>query len=848
MPAPASAGDGRHEIVVTAAKREQVLQHVPASVSVTSGEEIERAHVLDLRELSSLVPSLRVSQLQSLGATNFFIRGFGNGANNLGIEPSVGLFIDGVYRSRSVAMVGDLPEVERIEVLRGPQSTLFGKNASAGVISVVTPAPGHRFGGHVEASYGDANAIVLKGAVTGPVAESVAVSLSSSLNRRDGYVRDLATGHRIDNRSRWLLRGQVLATPTDRLSIRLIGDYGRIDERCCTAANLRSSAATAGLTAIGGRVNPANLAFADVVYNNFDSTNAIRNWGGSGQVDYELGPLKLVSITAWRRTDAITNQDSDFTSADLLGRNFQDLSIRTFTQEVRLSASLPDRVNALVGAYYLSETIDQANQLQLGTQFRSYADTLIQAQTGGALSVTGLEQLFGSLVGNPALYAGRFFTTGAGLDEAYRLKDESWSVFGQMEIKLADRLTLTGGLSFTHDAKRFATNVSSNSVFSAIDVPAMVAASTSAGVAQQVGSILGVAGGMADAAQIASFASAQPATYQQIVGGVSAQTQPLLALRAVQFLPPFLNVPNAVEPGRVGGGDLSYTAALSYDVGERVTLYLRYATGFKAASVNLSRDSRPTAADLPAIKARGLGLVNLSTGGRFARPEEAVLFEGGAKGNWGVASANLTLFRQSIRDFQSNIFTGTGFLLANAGKQSALGIEFEGTARPLKALTLGLAVTWLDARYDEFAQSAFGDLSGTRPAGVSPLSATFSARYDAALERGARVILRGDYHYEAPFRLIEGLPGLVVRDSLTGRLIDASAAFAAAREFRQDVNEVNASVTLALANGSEFAVWMRNLLNDRTILQIFDSPAQAGSISGYPSQPRSYGVSARYSW
>ena len=539
---------------------------------------------------------------------------------------------------------------------------------------------------------------------------------------------------------------------------------------------------------------------------------------------------------------------SDFTSADLLGRNFQDLSIRTFTQELRVSASLPERLNALVGAYYLNETVDQANQLQLGTQFRPYADALIRGQTGGAQSVAGLEQLFGSLSGNPSLYTGRFFTPGEGLNEAYRLKNASWSLFGQIDIKLADRLTLTGGLSYTHDAKRFATHVTSNSVFSAVDLPAMVAAATSAGVAQQVGSILSVPGGFASAAQVGGFAAAQPAIYQQIVSGVSAQTLPLLALRSLQFLPPFLDVPNAVEPGRLGGGDVSYTAALAYDLGKRVTLYLRYATGFKAASVNLSRDSRPSATDLPAITARGLGLVNLTTGSRFAGPEQAVLYEGGIKGNWGIASANLTIFHQAIRGFQSNIFTGTGFLLANAGKQSAFGMEFEGTARPLSPLTLGLALTWLDARYDDFTQSPFGDLSGTRPGGVSPLSATFSARYDAPLSNGARVILRGEFHYEAPFQLIDGLPGLVVRDPATGRLIDTSAAFAAAREFRQDVADVSASATLALAGGIELSLWTRNLLNNRYILQVFDSPAQQGSISGYPNQPRSFGASARFIW
>ena len=129
------------EVIVTATKREQTLQEVPVAVSVVSSEQIEQAQVLDIKDLQTLVPSLRVTQLQSSANTNFIIRGFGNGANNAGIEPSVGVFIDGVYRSRVGSALADLPKLERVEVLRGPQSTLFGKNASAGVINVVTARP-----------------------------------------------------------------------------------------------------------------------------------------------------------------------------------------------------------------------------------------------------------------------------------------------------------------------------------------------------------------------------------------------------------------------------------------------------------------------------------------------------------------------------------------------------------------------------------------------------------------------------------------------------------------------------------------------------------------------------------
>ncbi|MEE4205141.1 MAG: TonB-dependent receptor plug domain-containing protein, partial [Erythrobacter sp.] len=156
-----SAPESNNQIIVTASKREQTLQEVPIAVSVTSGETLEAAQIRDVLDLQTVTPSLRVSQLQTSSASTFIIRGFGNGDNNFGVEPSVGVFIDGVFRSRSASALNDLANVQRIEVLNGPQSTLFGKNASAGVISVVTREPQFDFGGNVEAVYGNFNQVFL---------------------------------------------------------------------------------------------------------------------------------------------------------------------------------------------------------------------------------------------------------------------------------------------------------------------------------------------------------------------------------------------------------------------------------------------------------------------------------------------------------------------------------------------------------------------------------------------------------------------------------------------------------------------------------------------------------------
>ncbi|WP_225204506.1 TonB-dependent receptor [Novosphingobium huizhouense] len=833
---PASEdGAGSDQIIVTATKREQTLQDVPIAVSVTSGKTIEQAQIRDIKDLSSLVPSLRVNQLQSSANTNFFIRGFGNGANNPGIEPSVGVFIDGVYRSRSAAQIGDFPDVERIEVLRGPQSTLFGKNASAGVVSIVTAKPSFTFGGNGEVSYGNYNAIVAKGVVTGPLSDTVAVSLAGGYNRRDGYVKDLGTGADVNDRNRWFVRGQLYAEPTTGLRVRLIGDYSQIDELCCATVNLRRSSATDAIALLGGQVNDPRKIYDDRVYSSYEPRNLIRNYGLSGQVDYDLGPLTLTSITSYRKSKNRSDTDADFTSADLIGTFSNDTKIDTFTQELRVATNIEGPLNFLAGAYYFNEKIDQGGALKWGADARGYADVLIRGLSSNALNLNALETTFGALSGQN--FAGRFFADGQGLDEKYRLKNEAISLFGQADFKIGDRVTLTGGINYTRDKKRFSTDVQSSDVFSQLDIPAIRNAATNFGIAQFIGTqFFGVP--LASPAQVQGFAAAQPAAFAQISAGAQQRTAPLLGLRKLQYLPAFLNVPNAVEPGKTRDSKVSWTARVAFDVTDQVNLYASYATGFKASSINLSRDSRPSGADQNAIESAGIGVVNQSYGSRFAGPEYAKVYEIGLKADWKVASANIALFQQSIEGFQSNVFTGSGFLLANAGKETIKGIEFEGTVKPAKGWLFSAAFTYLDARYDSFELSAVGDLSGTDPAGIPSLATTIAAQKDFELPWGDHLIVRGDYHYESPSQIVEGMPAFLD--------FGVAAAVDAARPYRREVSEVNASITYAFAMGLEITAWGRNIGDNRYLLNAFDSPAQPYSISGYTNQPRTWGGTVRY--
>ena len=816
--------DTGNVIVVTATKREKTLQETPISVSVTSGETLEQAQIRDVLDLQTVAPSLRVSQLQNSSSSTFIIRGFGNGDNNFGIEPSVGVFIDGVFRSRSASALSDLPNVQRIEVLNGPQSTLFGKNASAGVISVVTRAPQFDFGGSVEASYGNYNAIVIKGDVTGPISESIAFSIDGSYNTRDGYGTIVNLNEEVSERNRWAARGQLLVEPTPDLSIRLIGDYSQIDEACCVVSTLVAGPTAPAVFGVGGALNTDFFSY-DVFLNKIPE-NEVDNYGVSGQIDWATGPISVTSISAYRELKNFVDQDVDFTSADIVSE-VRDQQVETFTQELRIASDFDGPVNFLLGGYYFDESITQESTLTTGTQARPFFSLL-----GGNPQVfNGVELALG-------LPQNSIFSPGPLTAESFAMDNTSWSVFGTVDFEPADGLVFTAGFNYTDDKKDFALSATAFDELANIN---LVDAFIVGGIAQA----LQIPASQVTPAVIQGFATgAQTAPiFAQIAGAATnAGTNPLLALAPFQFQPPFLNIPNAVEDGRTRDDKFTYLLRASYEVIPELNVYLSYATGFKASSVNLSRDSRPVFGDFIPGPGRstilapsspilngGLAVPNLNTGSRFAGPEEAEVYEIGLKGQWDGFGFNLAVFDQTIEGFQAFLFTGTGFQLNNAGKQSVRGFEIDTTINPAEGLVFTFAATHLDPIFDSFVGSPTGDLTGLRPGGIPAWSIATSATYTHEWASGTRLINRLDYSHESNELInTNGLPT------------------AGPNTFKREVNLVNGSITLALDNGLEVGIWGRNLLDDEYILTIFDGVAQAGTISGYPSAPRTYGGVVRF--
>lgn len=823
-------------IIVTASKREQTLQETPIAVSVTSGEVLEQAQIRDVLDLQTVVPSLRVSQLQTSSATTFIIRGFGNGDNNFGIEPSVGVFIDGVFRSRSASALSDLNMVQRVEVLNGPQSTLFGKNASAGVISVVTKEPQYNWGGMVEAVYGNFNQFFLRGEITGPLAENVAFSLDGTYQRRDGIGRIVNLDEEINDRNRWSARGQLLIEPTADVKIRIIADYNKIDEICCQTSNLVVGPLTQlAIGGVGGQF-PTDF-FSDDNFLNVVPVNKNENYGISGQVDWSFGNLKLTSITAYRELRNSFIQDVDFTSADITAEG-RDQSVNTFTQELRLTSDFDGPINFLLGAYYFDEQIGQDSFLTVGEDFRNFAaiqaapaallppnPTPAQRIAVGNAVLANAEATLGLPIGS--IFGGDFLTR-----ERFAVDNQSWSIFGTVDFEPIDGLVFTAGFNYTDDKKDFAID------FAALDPLANI---------NLVDAFITLATGGAVNSR-AAF-QALPAANQQAL--LAAATNPavnqLLGLSALQFQTPFPAVPNAVEDGRTRDDEFTYLLRVAYEISPEVNVYASYATGFKASSINLSRDSRPLLGDYipgprgstfaapasPILNA-GLATPNLSTGTRFAGPEEAEVYEIGMKAQWPGFGFNLALFDQSIKGFQSFAFTGLGFALQNAGQQSVKGFEFDATIQPIDQLVFTFATTYLDAVFDSFPGSVLGDLSGQKVGGIPEWSIATSATYTHEFGgSGNRLITRLDYNHESSTPINNGLPTF-------------NRALGNTRIFTREVNLVNASMTLALSNGLEIGAFARNLLDDRYVLTVFDGVAQAGTVSGYPSLPRTWGGVVRY--
>lgn len=771
-------------IMVTASKRTTGLQETPIAVSVTSAEEIDQTKVLDIQDLQTLVPTLRVTPLQRSTNTNFSIRGFGNGTNNTGIEPSVGVFIDGVYRSRAAAQIGDLPRLEQVEVLSGPQSTLFGKNASAGVISVRTAGPSFDSEGKFELGMGNYNQQLVRGYYTTGINDKWAMSVSGGVNKRDGYTESVVGLGKLNNRDRWNMRGQLLFQPNDDTSIRFIADSSEIKEACCTVSDVINGPTTAAVRALGGTVLDTSDQFEYKSALNIDPNNQVKDKGVSMQVDVDFDSMAFTSITAFRKNESEYLVDVDYTSLDILTEGGQT-KIDTFTQEFRLTSTGEDDLSWMAGAFFFSEEVDTGDTLYYGSATRSYFDAL-----GLAPLLAGFEGIFGQAPGT-------FFNADQYVNSEFLQKNDAYSLFVSIDYKLTEDLTATFGASYTNDKKNVSLVTDNTEVLSSIDLT-------------NDNTVFGF-----------------PVT---VIPALAVLAENLPTMRGVQFLPPQLDFPNSLENGDSDDGKATYSIRLAYELNRNINFFATAATGFKATSWNLSRDTRPFPSDAAAIMAAGLTQKNQSYGTRYAGPEESTVYELGMKSRFRSGAFNITLFDQTIEGFQSSTFVGTGFVLANAGQQSTKGIEFDSVYRPFDGVSVLFAGTLLDPVYDSFigASGVNGvvDLSGEKPAGIHERSYTLGLKYEFDFDSGAYGYVRTDYLYESDARLVANVPP----------------------ELTREVGTLNISAGITFENGVSLQGWIRNFTNDEYFMSAFPPPIQAGSFNAYPNQPRTFGGSISFAF
>ncbi len=385
----ASSGDDSTTVIVTAQKREQRLQDVPIVVTTLSAKLLQDAGVHDIKDMQILTPGLTVTSTQNETLTTARIRGVGTVGDNPGLESSVGVVIDGVYRPRNGVGFEDLGEMERIEVLKGPQGTLFGKNTSAGVINIITKKPSFTFGVDGEATFGDFGQQGYAASVTGPLSDQVAGRLYMAHREHDGYTKvDTGTGPRTlkadQDQNFDTVRGQLLFVPNDRTDIRVIGDYSHRDENCCVAVQTRTGPTSAIVNALSGNHGVMTTADPDarLAYSNRGTHQVVRDGGISVEANVKMPDFlnsTLTSVTGIRDWKATNGQDIDYTGSDILYRKDNgdfDARFKTFSQEFRL-AGATDHLNWLVGGFYAKEDLDRHDSYVYGSQYETYVSLLL---------------------------------------------------------------------------------------------------------------------------------------------------------------------------------------------------------------------------------------------------------------------------------------------------------------------------------------------------------------------------------------------------------------------------------------------------------------------------------------
>lgn len=897
------ADDGvSDEIVVTATGRTAAIQDVPIAVTAIGHETLEDAGVNTLIDLRQVTPNLRIGSGQSqTSGTSASIRGLGTGSDNPGFEAAVGIFIDGVYRARAGAAVNDLPDIERVEILRGPQGTLYGKNTSAGAISVVTASPDFEWGAWAEGTVGDLNERALTFGANMPASENFAFRFDGSLRNRDGYIDAVNIHEDINSTDRWSARLQALWDISPDASLRVIVDGSATDEACCAAVTLADTSVVhalngsfpfswaMNLTQPGSVLTPS-LPVAVAANPEARQTSVTRghaysenadDFGVSAQLDWAVGNVNITSISAFRDWDSIRDQDIDFSAMDRSYRDGLEIGVESMTQEIRVQGEA-GRVNWLIGGFFGDETVEQTDRIQYGEQADTYIDRLLGFFDFSALGLPsngGVGDANGPLPGSGA---GVFNCTPGAPGTSTCALDYAMAAFAAYSgaantavpgttaalvnaIGAFSTDMVLGGLpggagqqndEWTIDTQSLAF-FTHNEISLSDDLMLTVGARWTREEKDMRASI--------DANQpaCAAIRDNTDAVYAALLVRALGPN-PAIATLADGFPGALLlscnPAVNDVQDGNYArsleNDAVSGTVSLSYHLNEDTMVYGGYSRGYKSGGFNIDRSGMTifpwTVADpstlspyaQTVIAALGLpttfGAANLEFD-----PETVDAYELGVKTDvlGGMGTLNAAAFYQQLHDYQLNAFNGFNYITRNVPEVVSQGVEIELFVRPTDELSFTMGALYLDVFYDSTV--AFGS---------NPTDVVHSGD---PLTQSPEWTLTGSVNYERPV-----FNGLTMGAYLNGRYVTDYRLQTLSRNPLTD-QEAFAIFDARLGFSSEDDRWgvdvfVRNLTDEYYSIGAFAVPEQSlylgatdsveGVFAAYPNEPRTVGVSLRTRW
>ena len=679
-PNVAASPDDGGEIIVTAQKRSERLQDVPLAVSVVSGDTVANLGRTNLEGAQYLVPSLNFVKAGTALNQTLFLRGIGTTTFSIAVEPSVSTVLDGVVLSRPAEAFTDLVDIERIEVLRGPQGTLFGKNASAGVINIVSKRPGKDLGGFVEGSYffGQGAEYRVRGAIDLPFSANVRSRTTAFYDDYDGNIRNIAPnvgGDRVNGFKHYGVRSLIEADASDTVKLTFIGDYHHNNDDCCADVIGGPPRFAFNAAVNPGGVNTTNLNLIQTVLPtlNGDKTRTINQnlvtrtietgYGASGQADVELGDLTFTAITAYRNFRNREIRDGDFYPQPYIGvpQSHDDgpQTGHTFTQELRLTSPGHQFFDYVAGFFYSSTFTKRIFE----------RDNIICATAPGAVLPVGVLTPCTSPLAAPSVSAfGR---------ATYSANAKNIALFGQGTLNVAQRFRLIGGVRYTIDQL--------DTSFIRVTSPGNLASNPPFDQ--------GVFDSRPNAASNGSPLAANGTPFHQ----------------------------------RATNDNFSGKAGAQFDVSEYSTAYATYSRGYKGPAYNLFFNLQATGAVKIAPEtsdAYEIGLKNTLLGGKL--------------------TVNLAAYYAKYHNFQANNpdtltingVTSTIARFTNAGTVSTRGGEVDLVYRPVRDLSISGGAAYSDAHVDKFRPPVVRTPNDIVPDGT-PLG--FAPKWKASLGADYRI-------------------------------------------------------------------------------------------------------------